>query len=49
MSDPTCVCGSNGSPIRMALARAVSLSRKAALILRWTKTRVPFEQTSPAE
>src|SRR5581483_11004368 len=49
MSAPTCVLGFMGSPMRMALVRATSLSRNACLILRCTNTRVPFEHTFPAE
>ena len=49
ISEPTWVAGSIGSPIVMAPTRAASFARNASLTLRCTKTRVPFEQTSPAE
>ena len=46
---PTWVAGSSGSPTTIFATRAVSRSRKAALMDRCTNTRVPLEQTSPAE
>jgi len=41
--------GSIGSPIFIVPTRAASFFRNSALTLRCTNTRVPFEQTSPAE
>ena len=49
ISAPTWVVGSRGSPIFSAAVRARSLSRNASRTDRCTNTRVPLEQTSPAE
>jgi len=49
MREPTCVAGSIGSPIFIAPTRAASFLMNSAFAFLCTKTRVPFEQTSPAE
>jgi hypothetical protein len=47
ISAPIWISLAIGSPTRMASVRAIMAAMKSSAMLRWTNTRVAFEQTSP--